>query len=183
MNCFAGESSQTRRINRQSKCQGTFLNLWANAHLWWLQAPLWKILSKNTKERSALHHLWSSESSLCVWAVGGGMYWGRMYWGGNNDLKRWPPVLRIYHKGNLHLLKRHLDRVTYLGVNLRSLERAAHFPTDAAILKNQPMAQGKWENTTGDFKHGIQSSFLWSLNSRFKYTQTFFFLWSRKRIK
>lgn len=128
MNCFAGESSQTRRINRQSKCQGTFLNLWANAHLWWLQAPLWKILSKNTKERSALHHLWSSESSLCVWAVGGGMYWGGMYWGGNNDLKRWPPVLRIYHKGNLHLLKRHLDRVTYLGVNLRSLERAAHFP-------------------------------------------------------
>lgn len=82
--------------------------------------------------------------SLCVWGVGGGMYWG-----GNNDLKRWPLVLRIHHNehsvplGNLHFLKRHLDRVTYLGVNLRTLERAAHFPTDAAVLKNQPVAQGE----------------------------------------
>lgn len=30
--------------------------------------------------------------------------------------------------------------VTELEVNLRTLERAAYFPTDTAVLKNQPMA-------------------------------------------
>lgn len=44
------------------------------------------------------------------------------------------------NKANLHFLKRHLDTVTQLGVSLKTLERAVHFPTDTAVLKNQPMA-------------------------------------------
>lgn len=83
-NCFAGESSWTRRTNMHAKCQGVFLNLWASAHLVWFHAALRGRIAPRTQ---------GGEMPFTICNNLNGESWG----GADNDIKRWPPVLRIHH--------------------------------------------------------------------------------------
>lgn len=67
--------------------------------------------------------------SLCVWRVGGGMYWG-----GNNDLKGWPLVLRIHHnepsvfKGELAFPQKAFRQSHILGNESKNSRKSSTFP-------------------------------------------------------
>jgi len=69
-----------------------------------------------------------NQESLCG-GVGGGMYWG-----GNNDLKRWPLVLRIHHnehsvfKGELAFPQKAFRQSHILGSESKNSRKSSTFP-------------------------------------------------------